>query len=717
MPPSSAASAVTEEKSIPTGRFQPLTSLKRRKWLAVLVMVLVWGLGLVAALNAPKAYYEANGVVLIAPKSATNLERSQQLLGQDYSRYISQQRHLLKRHDVLQEVLQDEQVKDFWLRTNEETGEKEKEEKAIKRLYKALDLSSKPTSHPFITVSLEKDSPNGADYIVNTLLDVYLRKSQEENIYDSDGRIAELQRVHNEFQTLIEQRRQRRLQIAQELGVTTFQEDNLNPYDSILIDMETAYKQARRDRVQAEAQLAALQQGRQGALTLDAVVREKVANDSNLIGLNSYLLKQRSDLTTQMIGLTPENPSYQRLQREVAKLDQELSSAESGIYRDIKERILAQHRAAIYQTSQVENSLAEEINQQRREATRYASLYNEALDLNKDIERAFRQVDRINSRIEELSIESSAPGFARIYAYAREPEEPQGGGRKKIFLAFIVLGVLAGLSLPVLIDMLDRRLHTIGEVNKQLGFPPIAWILERESREHESLIFDQLRRLAMALYRDKQTHNTYCFALTSVKPDGGTTTLTLELARRLSELGIRALALELNAFNPDARYHDPLSRSQEGLANILAREDWSPQQVERLIIPESSEMPARLSVGKTAERHLMTYGRLPALLEHLSSLYDLILLDTPPILVSADAELLGDIGAGILLVIEAGHVYPGELKRAVGLLERLDPPVVAAVLNRVAVFHGGGYFSGLMQEYETGTKQKPSWVKRLLWSS
>ncbi|OUD13480.1 hypothetical protein, partial [Thioflexithrix psekupsensis] len=71
----------------------------------------------------------------------------------------------------------------------------------------------------------------------------------------------------------------------------------------------------------------------------------------------------------------------------------------------------------------------------------------------------------------------------------------------------------------------------------------------------------------------------------------------------------------------------------------------------------------------------------------------------------------------ILLVIEAGQIYPHELKRAVSLLERLDPPVVAAIFNRVKTIHGSDYFSNLMTEYQTGDKQKPSWVKRLLWNN
>jgi len=58
---------------------------------------------------------------------------------------------------------------------------------------------------------------------------------------------------------------------------------------------------------------------------------------------------------------------------------------------------------------------------------------------------------------------------------------------------------------------------------------------------------------------------------------------------------------------------------------------------------------------------------------------------------------------------------PGELKRAAHLLERLDPPVVGAILNRVKVFRGGGYFTELLKEYETRAKLRPGLIQRLLW--
>ncbi|MEZ5671512.1 MAG: hypothetical protein R3E08_03685 [Thiotrichaceae bacterium] len=187
--------------------------------------------------------------------------------------------------------------------------------------------------------------------------------------------------------------------------------------------------------------------------------------------------------------------------------------------------------------------------------------------------------------------------------------------------------------------------------------------------------------------------------------------MTLELAKILSELGVRALAVEMNAFKPDARYLgiDP----NKGLNYLLNHPVQVP--LEQVIVAATHELPERLPVGLTNTRHLVTFGRLPALLERLGENYDLILLDAPPVLLSADTELFAEITDGILLIIEAERVIPGELKRATHLIERLSPPVVATVMNRVRIYQGGGYFLQLLNEYSTASTLRMSWLKRLLW--
>jgi succinoglycan biosynthesis transport protein ExoP len=70
-------------------------------------------------------------------------------------------------------------------------------------------------------------------------------------------------------------------------------------------------------------------------------------------------------------------------------------------------------------------------------------------------------------------------------------------------------------------------------------------------------------------------------------------------------------------------------------------------------------------------------------------------------LFSADAELLIGTAGAALLVISAERVTKGEVRRAARVLERLAPPVVGVVLNRVRVYDRGEYYAEMLREYET----------------
>jgi len=704
--PVSTASS-TEGQSIPTGRFKPLVSLLKRKWLALFIFIVIISIGIpVPLLLEKKQTYTVTSVILISPKFTPNLvsDKGMDLNRTDYELYIKQQIQMMTRSDVLQQTLQSPDIGKHWLLPEETIGS------GSVRLKFAIEAKSK-RGDPFLIVKLTDPKYEGLDIVLNGLVDTYLKKAQGENLYDSDGRIKRLQQRRVELEHSISLKQKHRTKIAEKLGVTTFQENGLGPYDSIIIETTSALTQARRQRVEAEIRLSTLTDKRPGKTILDILVNEMVANDSVLKSFKSQLINRRTELLTQTIGLTPKHPSRQRAEREIAKIDKDIEQATQALFKEIRARLLEKHKVDVFSAQRTEQTLTEELKGHREQANQYVSLYHEALQLNKDIARAYQQLDRIDSRIEFLTIESTAPGFARLYSPAKPLNQIVIDGNLIIIL-LIVIGALAlGIGIPILIDILDKRIHTPGEAHKILGFPPIAWILDRHDMKTEQVATDSLRRMALTLERDWHTHKTACFVLTSVKPGGGTTTLTLELAHILSDLGVRTLALELNAFKPDDRYK---GTSPYNSLMTLLNQEIPLASPEALVIPATEDLPERLPVGQTSKRYLATYGRLRPLIEQLNAYYDLIILDTPPLLLSADAELLGKVAGGVLLVIEAGVVSPGEIKRAAQLLERLNPPVVGSVLNRVKVFQGGGYFSELLKEYEQGTKLRQNWIKRLL---
>lgn len=697
-----------DDQSIPTGRFKPLVSLRQHKWLSFLILITLIPLGMWVAMLLGKPIYQVQATILISPKFVPTLdaEKGMNLSRYDYEYYTKQQIKLITRRDVLQEAFQLPQVKHNWL------GMAESEQEAIVRLAIALSADSK-RGDPFLTVTLKRDKPQGLDEVLNGVVQAFLKQSQAENLYDSPGRIDTLEKLRKQILGHLERLQKRRTQIAEELGVTTFQLEDANPYDSILVQSRSAFSEARRNRIQAEANLDALdkKQGQSAQTALDALVQELLLSDPTLSNFKSRLTERRAELMTQLMGLRPEHPSRRQAEREIVEIDKEIAKMTAELSQEIRNRLLRKTRAEVYQTQTIEQALKEELEQQQQQANRYVTLYNEALVLNKEIERTYRQLQKIDERIDFLNIEATAPGFLRLYTPARPALYPSEGGPKKILLIFVVAALGLSIALPIGLDLLDRRIRTPAEVHKLLGFAPMGWILERSNRATTRLAQDHLRRMALTLERDWRAHKTHFFVLTSVKPGGGTTTLTLEIAHQLGQLGVRTLAVELNAFQPDERYRD--EGTSKTLIQLLAQEVTHLPAPHSLVVPATATLPARLPVGDTPERHLNTQGQLLPLLHYLADYFDIILLDTPPILLSADAELLGEIAGGVLLVVEAGHITPGELKRAAQLLERLNPPVVGSVVNRVKVYRGGGYFSELIKEHSSGTKSKPHLLKRL----
>jgi polysaccharide biosynthesis transport protein len=95
--------------------------------------------------------------------------------------------------------------------------------------------------------------------------------------------------------------------------------------------------------------------------------------------------------------------------------------------------------------------------------------------------------------------------------------------------------------------------------------------------------------------------------------------------------------------------------------------------------------------------HVLTSGQIPPnpsellgsrpmadLLEQLSSLYDIVLIDTPPLLPVTDAAILAKITGGALVVVGADRLHRQQLADGLGSLETVGARVLGVVLNRLA---------------------------------
>ena len=133
--------------------------------------------------------------------------------------------------------------------------------------------------------TMDKNQVIPLDMIVNTLVDVYIAKSKSESFFSNkDTRIGLLNARRRQLIEKINYRMAQRSEIAQELGVTTFSEDTVNPFDQVLLDSKSALEVAERELIAAKSAKLVFEdeQGHENREALDAASFQIVSLDPTL---------------------------------------------------------------------------------------------------------------------------------------------------------------------------------------------------------------------------------------------------------------------------------------------------------------------------------------------------------------------------------------------------------------------------------------------------
>ncbi len=687
-------SAATAAPLPPSGAFKPLVSLRERWGLALTIMMITGAIAApLAWFKAPPHQYETTAYIYVATRFAKVLKGDQELefaSTTQYLQYVDQQTRNLGRYDIALATLNAlGSYRSLW----QQPGQTDR--KAALGLAKAITARALKGTY-LISVTLTGNQVDGLAETLNSLLHIYLEIVKKEDLFASDERLERLRERQTVLAQDIQEKSTRRATLAEQLGVTGFEDKTQNPYERLLQDSQTALAALGRRRIEAEVALRAYdaKQNPGAKAALDAAAGQIVANDSGLNSLKYHLLARRGQLLDEISGLSPQHPLRTVAERKLRDLENEVKTASEKLLDEARFQLLEQRRTAVREMREVEQALLTEQQRLQEKTTWFINNNNEGVDLSQEISRARTQLDAVNERIDFLTLESEAPGFLRLQSAAMPPEYPVGGGPKKLVALALMAAIALGLITPILLDLLDSRIKTAAQVHRLLEFAPLAAFLDKTDLRNRRVWNDQMRRLILTLGRESRQHGTRRIVLTSVEAGSGVTELIFDLARELALDGLRVIAVEANALKPDERYMTRLLGP--GLIDVLNGE----VALDQAIVPAEAELPDRMAVGLALQRHLPFYDRFPGVLDPLLERYDLILLDAPPILLSADTEFLARYADAVLLVVSARQTLKGELKRAARLLEKAAPQVFGVIVNRLQVYHGGGYYAEVIKKYE-----------------
>jgi succinoglycan biosynthesis transport protein ExoP len=178
--------------------------------------------------------------------------------------------------------------------------------------------------------------------------------------------------------------------------------------------------------------------------------------------------------------------------------------------------------------------------------------------------------------------------------------------------------------------------------------------------------------------------------VTSSKAGEGKSTTAVALARKYAQIGKKTLLVDLDLRRPSIAKQFGQQRTEIGVVDVL----YSRVSLQQALVPNTEANLDVLPVGTIPPNpaDILASGLMRDFLEKYRNQYDMIVLDSSPILGIADAPLLSRFVDGVLVIIEANDASVGSARASIRRLHDARSNIVGAVLTKFKSLEAGeGY--------------------------
>jgi uncharacterized protein involved in exopolysaccharide biosynthesis len=617
----------------PVFRIQLMRSLRLHRKLALGVAAGIFVL-MMAAHFAIRPSYTATSVVYVQPSPQPVVAAQTANWSYDsrtYDAFIQQQVQAVTRPDILEAAIHATGPGVFQM-------PHESVQSAADRLGKMLNVQREGSSYQ-VSIALTGKDKNKTARIVNAVTAAYLAATRNDEFAGSAERIAMLRDESDRIQKALSADYAEQAALSKQLGVANATTGNTDPYSAQIDTLRAELLKARADHDQAEAELNALTSGGPHSAALATATQKILQSDAGLSAMKGAMSQRRSRIIAQMSQLKPANPVYHQDEAELNKLNQSLDQMTAKLQTQAERQVDAQVRADLDRTGAVDAQLTSQLNATTSLATTATPKMQRANELNADILRLQQRYAAIDTRLHNVELDSSAPAAVHLSSAAQPPVSPNGGMRHKLVLLALPFALFFGLFSALAANALDRHVHTPGDVQHILGFAPLG-VLPEPTHVTPAVEQEYLLRLAAGIDHAAASAHAKTFVVTGVGTSE-TSDLAHALGTTLARIGRRTLTLDS--------------------ASVLAPSE------------------AHLAEGHAAPEGSVIEQNL----RRLSAANEVVLIDAPPLLLSAGTEYLARFTDATLLVCDSGRTPRSDVTRAAQLLDRIQAPGVGAILTSI----------------------------------
>jgi capsular exopolysaccharide synthesis family protein len=725
-------------------------NLIKSSWIILLLIcTVVVGLAVVYSMMSTDIYVATTEIKITTPQGSilsapvipmASLKMENNLIANEIQT-ISNPTIKLQVANLLMDTIQTFQnTKEFSVLVNREDGKPVIKNRGdiLKALSKNVSITQKGNLD-FIEISAESPSPNEAALIANLYANVY----REFNLAMNRDQLTTIK------ETLSEQRAEKLVDLIEsENAIKNYQLKGgviqLDAQAKNLIDKLSDFE-SRKNTAKIEMNIA-----RQ---SLDNYKKELEQRDPSLIkylenkSSEPYLLELQKNIavleTNRDIAIL-NNPAAKNNSDVIKDYDNKISELKDKLKESIDKyqtTILASSpeeiKSLMYKVFEEEvkyQSLAASYNQLGQIMGSYEQKFNSLPTRTLDLARLEREravFEKLYLTLEEkyqeaLINEQSIPGNVIIMNSAYPPDNPSKPNRIVIIMLSLMAALALGLGFVYIRHYLDKSIKTPEDLER-LKIKFLTWIPKVKGRknfnnekefimltEPESLIGESFRALRTRIQFSKNGSNAKTILITSSAPAEGKTLISLNLAGCFAQDEKRTLIVDCDLRKP--RLHSIMGESiAPGLTDYLFGKTTYENILRMSKLPKLDYIPAGTIQNNPSE--ILNSRKMISLLHKLKEDYDIVILDTAPILAVSDSEVLVNFVDASILVASVNSTNIDWVKQSVELLKREQNSFLGVVLNNYDFQMGypANYkYHGYYYANEEEAKKKKSKFKRKL---
>lgn len=671
-----------EQQAVPLSHY--LWILKRHRW-EILAFVITSVIATVVVSSRITPIYESTATIDIdraAPADIVGQNADMQTLNYDADQFLATQMRLIQSDSVLRPVVQR-----LHLAAPAKASANDSRLPTTRAEDAPVGLSglkvTRPANTYLLLISYRSPNPQLAAEVANEVAKSYKQHTYDIRYDATRDQSIYLEKQLDELKAKMERSSQALAQYEKDLAVID-PDQKTSILTARLIQLNTELTNAQADRISKEAAYNAVKGG-----SIEAA--QGSTQGEQLRRLSDSLGEAQAKFELAKLEFGPAHPAYKQAAAEV----EELTAQRDALKNDIVQRVNVEYQQAVEREQQLSNAVEEsktESDKLNDSSFEYKAVKQEA-DTDKTLyNELWRKIQEagINSSFDSSSIRLADQ--ARPSLHPAFPNTPLNAALALLFSSLLAVGS------AVLADVLDNTIRDPEQIQRGmktdvLGSLPVvkAWRGRLMGPERgkdgkirsggQSNSFDEaVRTLRDSILLSDPTRRPRTLLVTSAVPREGKTTTSARLAIAHSLQLRKTLLIDADLRRPGVHGRFGL-KNEAGLSSVVhGKVEW--QQVVQQVAgyPDLAVLPAGPASRRAADRVGLV---LEKMLEEAKQDYDLIIVDSPPLLGFAEPLQMATIVDGVVVITVAGQTSRTAVASVLSNLKRLKANVIGVALNEV----------------------------------